>query len=194
MSQNPFPPDGGSPLSSHRLQVGASHGHLVTEATETERTEPSLPVFDPEIVHLIDQATHLLEDGTRVPLTGRTVVDAEGLRALLDHMRQALPEDIRRAVSMLKEGERLLEVAQQDAEAVVEAGRARAAELTAESAVLRQAQAQAEATVSQARERVLEMRAGARGYADDVLARAEAGLKRLIDEVQANRAQLGPPA
>ena len=166
----------------------------MTEASETEWAEPSQPAFDPEIVHLIDQATHLLEDGTRVPLTGRMVVDGEGLRALLDHMRQALPEDIRRAVSMLKECERVLAVAQQDAEAVVEAGRARAAELTAESAVLRQAQAQAEETVSQARERVLEMRAGARGYADDVLARAEASLKRLVDEVQANRTQLGPPA
>jgi cell division septum initiation protein DivIVA len=76
----------------------------------------------------------------------------------------------------------------------VEAGRARAAELTAESAVLRQAQAHAEDTVAQARERALEMRAGARGYADDLLARAESGLKRLLEEVQANRAQLGPPA
>ena len=166
----------------------------MTEATEVESGEPKVPAFDPEIVHLIDQAAHLLADGTRVPLTGRTVVDGEGLLALLDHMRQALPEDIRRARWVLEECERVMAVAQQDAEAVVEAGRARAAELTAESAVLRQAHAHAEDTVAQARERALEMRAGARGYADDLLARAESGLKRLLEELQANRAQLGPPA
>ena len=165
----------------------------MTEASEIEREELTVPAFDPEIVHLIDQAAHLLGDGTRVPLTGRTVVDGEGLLALLDHMRQALPEDIRRARWILEECERVLAVAQRDAEAVVEAGRARAAELTADSAVLRQAQAHAEDTVSQARERALEMRAGARRYADDLLARAEADLKRLLDEVQANRSQLGPP-
>ncbi|MDA8199606.1 MAG: hypothetical protein M0Z54_09295 [Thermaerobacter sp.] len=166
----------------------------MTEATEIESANPTGPAFDPEIVHLIDQAAHLVEDGTRVPLTGRTVVDGEGLLALLDHMRQALPEDIRRARWVLEECERVLAVAQQDAEAVVEAGRARAAELTAESTVLRQARAHAEDTMTQARERALEMRAGARGYADDLLARAESGLKRLLEEVQANRAQLGPPA
>ncbi len=166
----------------------------VAEVTKVEAADPAVPAFDPEIVHLIDQAARLLEDGTRVPLTGRTVVDGEGLLALLDHMRQALPEDIRRARGVLEECERVLAVAQQDAEAVVEAGRAQAAALTAESAVLRHAQAQAADTVAQARERALEMRAGARAYADDLLARAEAGLKRLLDEVQANRAQLGPPA
>lgn len=163
-------------------------------ATETDRGAASPPQFDPEIVHLIDQAAHLLEEGTRVPLTGRTVVDSEGLAALFDHMRQALPEDIRRARWVLDESERLLAEAQEQASGVVQAAQVRAAEMTADTEVLRRASALAEETVAQARERALEMRAGARAYAEELLARAEAAVGRLLEEVRSNRAQLGPPA
>lgn len=159
-----------------------------------EMANTEFPEFDPEIVHLIDEAAHLLEEGTRVPLTGRAMVDSEGLLALLEHMRQAVPEDVRRARRVLEESERLVADAEAQAQQLLEKARAEARQLAGESEITQQATALAEETLVQARGRAREMREGARAYADEVLARAEAGLARLLEELRTNRAQLGPPA
>jgi vacuolar-type H+-ATPase subunit H len=147
-------------------------------------------LWESELVSLIDQAEDLLSESPRVPLTGRAVVDAEGLLALLQHMRRILPEDIRQARWIVQERERLLTEAQAEAKKAVGDARTQIDRLTDEHTVTREAQARAEAVLQQAQQAAREIHSGARQYADDVLGRLIHQLDDLRQKLESDRAEL----
>ena len=147
-------------------------------------------LWESELVSLIDQAEDLLAESPRVPLTGRSVVDAEGLTALLQHMRRSLPDDIRQARWIIQERERLLGEAQEEARRAVGDAQAAIGRLTDEHAVTREASARADALIQQAHQSAREIHAGARQYADDLLASLVRRLEELRQRVETDREQL----
>jgi cell division septum initiation protein DivIVA len=147
-------------------------------------------LWESELVSLIDQAEDLLSESRRVPLTGRSVVDAESLTTLLQHMRRILPDDIRQARWIIQERERLLGEAQDEARKAVGDAQAAIDRLTDEHAVTREATARAEVLIQQAQQSAREIHAGARQYADDVLAGLVSRLEDLRRQVQTDREQL----
>ena len=69
MSKNPFPPDGGSPLSSPRLKPGASRGHSVTPLHHDARDD-GVPIVAGErpgcsVEWVLGEAEALTEDHRR---------------------------------------------------------------------------------------------------------------------------------
>lgn len=149
-------------------------------------------LWQSELASLIEQAETLVEEGTRVPLTSRVVVDADALLTLLDHMRLALPEDVRRAEWIVGERERLLQDAQSEASRTLSDVKRQVDAMTDEAAITKEAEARAERIVGQAREAAAEIRQGASNYADDMLAALEQRLTQLQAQVAKNRAELRP--
>jgi cell division septum initiation protein DivIVA len=147
-------------------------------------------LWESELVSLIDQAEDLLSEAPRVPLTGRAVVDAEGLLALLQHMRRILPEDLRQARWIVQERERLLADAQAEAKRAVGDARTQIDRLADEHTLTREAQAKADAILQQAQQAAREIHSGARQYADDVLATLVRQLDDLRQRVETDRAEL----
>lgn len=147
-------------------------------------------LWQSELVNLIEQAERLVGEGTRVPLTARVVVDAEALLALLDHMRLALPEDVRRAQWIVGERERLLHDAQAEASRTLGDLKRHVEAMTDEAAITKEAELRAEKILGQAREAAAEIRHGAATYADDILAALEQRLAQLQTQVGKNRAEL----
>lgn len=147
-------------------------------------------LWESELVSLIDQAEELLQDSPRVPLTGRSVVDAEGLLGLLQQMRRILPEDIRQARWIIQERERLLGDAQEEARKAVGDAQSAIDRLTDEHSVTREASARAEALIQQAQQAAREIHVGARAYADEVLSGLITRIDELRTRVEEDREQL----
>jgi cell division septum initiation protein DivIVA len=147
-------------------------------------------LWESELVSLIDQAEDLLAESPRVPLTGRSVVDAEGLTALLQHMRRILPDDIRQARWIIQERERLLAEAQDEAKKAVGEAQSAIDRLTDEHSVTREASVRAEALIHQAQQAAREIHAGARQYADEMLGGLVTRLEELRQRVEMDREQL----
>ncbi|MCL8209159.1 MAG: ATPase [Actinomycetia bacterium] len=150
------------------------------------QTEP----WESELLNLIGQAEDLVAEAKRVPLTGRAMIDADGLLALLDHMRRALPEDIRRARWIIEQRDRLLSEARAEAEQAVGDARAQVGRMTEESTIVREAEARAEQIIAQAQKTARDIRQGARAYADELLGKLESHLEQLAAEIKSNRAEL----
>ena len=61
-----------------------------------------------DIFEMLDELEEIIETGSKIPLTGKVVVDAEELLDCLDQIRSVLPEEIRQARWVAKERERML--------------------------------------------------------------------------------------
>ncbi len=143
-----------------------------------------------DIFALLDRLEDLLANATRVPLTGKVMVDPDEALAVVDEMRELLPEEIRQAGRVTEEKERILEAARAEAEALVRDAKVYAGQLTDESAIARDAQEKAEEAIEQAKRVAREIRAGALDYAEDVLHKVEQSLERAYTTVKKSREEL----
>lgn len=98
----------------------------------------------PELVYNIDQLEDLVSNGKRVPMSHKVMVDEDEFIQLLDEIRTSIPMEIRDAQRLLKERERLIGEAQDQAARIVNDAQRRASVLVSEHTVLAEAKQHAE--------------------------------------------------
>lgn len=86
----------------------------------------------------------ILEDGFRIPLTGRTLIDEERLLEQLDFIRVSLPSVFQEAAAILEQKDEILLEAEEYGQQIVEAAQAKRAQILAQSDIIKQAEQEAE--------------------------------------------------
>jgi cell division septum initiation protein DivIVA len=119
-----------------------------------------------------------------VPLTGKVLVDPDELLALVDEMRDMLPQEIRDANRIARDRETIITEAREQAETTVREAQALAARLTAEAAITKEAQAQADELIDQAKRVAREIRQNALEWADELFGRVQPDLERVAGDTQ----------
>lgn len=136
-----------------------------------------------DIQHLVDSLEQALNESTRVPLSAYLLVHEEKVYSLLDQMRVAVPEEIKRANRVEAEKDRILAQAKEEAERIRELARQEANELVKRDAIVNAAQHRAENIVERARRDAEALRQDADVYIMDVLNRLEEDLTRTLKVV-----------
>lgn len=72
-----------------------------------------------DILYLVDRLEELLNTGTRVPLSSKTMVDEDEILDIVDQMRIALPEEVKQARKTTQDRDRLMAQAHEEAERVL---------------------------------------------------------------------------
>jgi hypothetical protein len=137
-----------------------------------------------DIQHLVDRLEQALNESTRVPMSAYLLVHEEKVYSLLDQMRVAVPEEIKRANRIEAEKDRILAQAKEEAERIRELARQEAGELVRRDAIVSAAQHRAENIVERARRDSEGLRQDADVYIMDVLNRLEEDLTRTLKVVQ----------
>ncbi len=137
-----------------------------------------------DIQHLVDRLEQALNESTRIPLSPYLLVNEEKVYSLLDQMRVAVPEEIKRANRIEAEKERILAQAKEEAERIRELSRQEAGELVKRDAVVNAAQHRAENIIERARRDAEALRQDADVYIVDVLQRLEQDLMRTMSVVR----------
>lgn len=137
-----------------------------------------------DIQNLVDRLEQALNESTRVPLSAYLLVNEEKVYGLLDQMRVAVPEEIRRANRIEAEKDRILAQAKEEAERIRELARQEANELVKRDAIVNAAQHRAENIVERARRDSDALRQDADVYIMDVLNKLEEDLMRTLKVVQ----------
>ncbi len=143
-----------------------------------------------DILALVDQLEKSVNDGWRVPLSAKTVIDENAFFELIDQMRVSIPQEIKRANELLQEREKVLAVASEEAEQIIERGREQAARLVDEHEIMAAARAEAEGIRAQARRETAEILKGADEYAIGVLVDLESSLAALLQTTANGLAKL----
>ena len=105
-----------------------------------------------DILYLVDQLEELVGIGKRVPFSGRVMVEEEEFLALVDQLRVAVPNEIKQAQRVIKERERVIGEAQDEASRIVQAARERAELMISQNVILAEARQRGEEILRQAEE------------------------------------------
>lgn len=133
---------------------------------------------------LIDELSQLIDEAWSLPLSGgKTVINAERARELIEEIKTNMPQEIRQAKNIAADRSAILTKAKEEAESIVQKAEERAKAMIAQNEIVRQAQQKAQEIVFDANQKAAEIKSAANSYIDTLLKKAD-------DEMSANLAQL----
>ncbi len=142
------------------------------------------------LVILLDRLDQLIDSAPEIPLTGKSLIDADEALDLIDKIRNAIPEEVKRAEWLASEKERVIQESQVEAEKIVVEAEEYVAKLVSESEILKKANDEAKKIVETARQEAREMEKGAQEYAREVLANLQGSLEKTLTVVKKGQEEL----
>lgn len=142
------------------------------------------------LVILLDRLDQLIDSAMSVPLTGKVLVDADAALDLIDKIRNAIPEEVKRAELLTSEKDRVLQEGQAEAERIVLQAEEYVNKMVGESEITKQAQIQAKQMIDQAQRRAQEIEAGSSTYANEVLGTLADQLDKTLRVVRKGQEEL----
>ena len=132
----------------------------------------------------LQELEEMVERSVRLPLSGgRTVMDAERIREIIDEIRENLPQEIRQAKAIVADRTQIISDAKHEAETIVRVAEERAKAMVNQSEIVKQAQQRANDLLMKSQSKAREMRKAANEYVDDLM-------KRTDEQMTANLAEL----
>ncbi len=144
----------------------------------------------PELEELIDEAIGMVSQGRPLPMSSTVKVNKAELLEVLEEIREAMPEELRRARWLLKEKEEFLAQARQERQEIIDQGRAQVARMIERQEITRAAEARARQIVAEARADARTLQRRVEDYCDHKLASFEAVLERTSRTLQQGREKL----
>jgi cell division septum initiation protein DivIVA len=143
-----------------------------------------------DALELIARLDDLVKRAKHLPFSDQVRVNQQEIRAMLEEIRAALPEEIKEARWIVQERQELLSEAKLEVERIAEQAREQQAELVSRHQLIRQAEHAAEEIIERARAHERELRRGADQYADETLATLEFNLSKRVAAIQRGRGRL----
>ncbi len=137
-----------------------------------------------DILHLIDRLEELFNESRALPFTHNVIVDEDRMLDIIDQMRIAIPEEVKKAQQLLNQSERIVAQAEEKANRLTSIAQEKADEMIAKDIVTQEATRRAEQVLSQARADAEATRADADNYVIETLIRVENELGKLLNQVQ----------
>ncbi len=137
-----------------------------------------------DILHLIDRLEEILNESRPFPFTHNVIVDEDRMLDLIDQMRVAIPEEVKKSQSMLAQRDRILAQAQEEANRTLAIAREKSEQLVERDAIVQAAKAEAEQIKQRALADIEGTRQEADEYVVDTLTRLEMELDRALTQVR----------
>ena len=135
------------------------------------------------VYRVIDKLEASVKQGTVLPL-GYRIVSEEKLLELIEKLRSSLPEEVGRARTIAKNGDRLVREAQEKAQAIVAEASSQSSAQIDDNEIVRRARATAEIVLREAEDKAMRVRAGADAYAAQVLTDLDVRLSGALGSVK----------
>lgn len=136
-----------------------------------------------DILQLIDRLEELFNQSKSIPLTRNVMVDEDRMLDIIDQMRIAIPEEVKKAQQLLGQRDRVLAQAQEEANRTLELARQKADQLASKEMVMQEAQRRADQILTQARTDAEHVRGDADDYVLDSLTQLQTELERITNQV-----------
>lgn len=146
-----------------------------------------------DILHLVDRLEQLVNEGRRLPLSNKVMVDEQKIWDLIDQMRIAIPEEVKKAKRTNQERDRIIAQAHEEAARLVDLKREEAAALVSEHDLTKAAELRAATIVERAQRDVESLRADADEYVLQVLGDMAARLEGALNEARNGIARVKSP-
>ncbi len=137
-----------------------------------------------DILHLVDRLEELFNESQSVPLTHRVMVDEDRMLDLIDQMRLAIPEEIKKAQQIINQKERIIAQSNEEANRTLELSREQGQKLVERDEIVQKATIMAEEIKRKAIEETKSIKKEADMYAIDSLEHLEMELSKILTQVR----------
>lgn len=137
-----------------------------------------------DILQLIDRLEELFNESKTIPLTRNVMVDEDRMLDIIDQMRIAIPEEVKKAQQLLGQRDRVLAQAHEEANRTIEIARQKADQMVTRDNTLQEAQRRADQLIAQARAEAESIRSDADDYVLDSLNELQGQLERIANQVE----------
>jgi cell division septum initiation protein DivIVA len=137
-----------------------------------------------DILHLVDRLEELLNQSRPLPFTHNVMVDEDRMLDLIDQMRVAIPEEVKKAQQLLAQRDRLMAQAQEEANRTIAIAREKSEQLVERDAIVQAARSQADQIIAQSHVEGDRTRQEADEYVMETLAHLEMEMERLLNQVR----------
>jgi cell division septum initiation protein DivIVA len=135
----------------------------------------------------IDEIISLVENARNVPMSRNCMLDRGEMINMLDHLRNELPAEMRRAMALLDERDKILDAGQREAERMVSEAEAEHHRLVSHSEVVVSADRESTRMIAEARAEAQRLRDEVDEYVDTTLANFEQFLTRSLASIERGR-------
>ncbi len=136
-----------------------------------------------DILQLIDRLEELFNEAKALPFTHNVVVDEDRMLELIDQMRIAVPEEVKKAQQVMAQRDRVMAQAQEEANRTLQLARDKADQLVQKDMIVGEANRRSEQIVNQARAEAEATRADADNYVIDTLMQLQDQIAKLSGQV-----------
>ncbi len=137
-----------------------------------------------DILSLVDQLEELFNASRPIPLTNNVVVDEDSMLDIIDQLRVAVPEEVKRAQKLLAERDRTLAQAQEEAKRTVQLARDKSEGLLERDSIVEAAESRSDQIKDQALLDAEATRREADDYVLESLTNLEMELERYLNQVR----------
>lgn len=136
-----------------------------------------------DILQLIDRLEELFNEAKALPFTHNVVVDEDKMLELIDQMRIAIPEEVKKAQQLIAQRDRVMAQAQEEANRTLQIARDKADQMAQKDIIAQEAQRRADQILSQARAEAEGVRADADNYVLDTLLQLQEQISKMNNQV-----------
>lgn len=137
-----------------------------------------------DILHLIDRLEELFNESRAIPFTHNVIVDEEKMLDLIDQMRVAIPEEMKKSQQVLTQRDRILAQAQEEANRTLLLAREKGEQMLERDSIVQNAQSFAEQRAADIITDAEQTRIDADKYVIDTLTHLEMELERYLNQVR----------
>lgn len=137
-----------------------------------------------DILQMIDRLEELLNESRPLPFTHNVIVDEDRMLDLIDQMRVSIPEEVKKAQTLLAQRDRLMAQAQEEANRTIAIAREKSEQLVERDPIMQAAQVQADQIIAQARADGDSIRRDADHYVLETLRGLEIEMDRYLTQIR----------
>ncbi|HEX9696716.1 MAG TPA: hypothetical protein VGB64_10455 [Actinomycetota bacterium] len=156
-------------------------------------TEEPIPI-SVGAINILEELLAKMEDMVRgarsMPLSSSAMVPRGELIEMIEGLKRALPEEVGRARSLLRDAEAVLQRAREEADKVIDRAKADRERAIAKTEIVQAAAREAERLVGTAEAHAKRIRGEAEQYVEGKLANFEVALQKTLKAVERGRARI----
>ena len=137
-----------------------------------------------DILHLVDRLEELFNESRPIPLTHNVIVDEDRMLDLIDQMRVAIPEEVKKAQQVLSQRDRIMAQSQEEANRTLSLAREKSEGLVDQSAIVEAARIRVKEIEAEALREAERTRREADNYVIETLSQLEVQLERSLTQAR----------
>ena len=137
-----------------------------------------------DILHLVDRLEELINHSRSIPFTHNIIVDEDRMLDLIDQMRVAIPEEVKKSQQILSQKDRVMAQAKEEADRTLNIAKEKSEKLSDRDSIVQESKKKASQLEIEAELKAKKTQSEADEYVAETLTNLEIALERVLNQVR----------